>query len=55
MVVPPLSFEIIFFFFEELLQALHRAGVEAAGPALRLANLLPGLFERTVLEVVALE
>ena len=40
---------------EELLEGLDGPGVQAAGPALRLADLGPGFLEGLVLEVVALQ
>lgn len=46
---------IIVVFVEELLQGFHCARVQAAGPAFRLADVRPGLFQGLVLEVVALQ
>lgn len=46
---------VIVFIFQKLLEALNRPGVEAAGPALRLPDLGPRLFQGLVLKVVPLE
>jgi len=46
---------VVVFIFEKLLQPFNRPRMQATGPALRLANLGPGLFQRLVLEVVALK
>lgn len=46
---------VIVFIFEKLLEPFNRPGVQATGPALRLADLGAGLFEGLVLEVVALK
>jgi len=46
---------VIVFIFEKLLEPFNRPGVQATGPALRLADLGAGLFQGLVLEVVALK
>ena len=46
---------VVVFFFQKLLQRLHRARVEPTRPALRLTNLRAGFFQGLVLEVVTLQ
>lgn len=46
---------VIVFIFEKLLEPFNRPGMQATGPALRLADLSARLFQGLVLEVVALE
>lgn len=46
---------VIVFIFQKLLQSFNRSGMQATRPALRLADLGASLFQRLVLEVVALQ